>query len=111
MKQIRSIGQQCRKKEVLLQICSHIASGAKHFKVEAKHHTSVSDTKKRGGGGLSSGVFSSPIFNSPIFGGPIPQRLFVELQGQAATDLGATIFVLKLATKVLGYWKAHLDLQ
>ena len=38
-----------RKASVILQICSHVANGAKHLEVEAKHHNSVSDTEEQGG--------------------------------------------------------------
>src|SRR5262245_38256943 len=35
--------EQERGRNVLLQVCSHIASGSKHFQATAKHHTSVKD--------------------------------------------------------------------
>jgi len=33
----------------LLWVCSHLATGAKHFEPEAHHHVSVSSTEKGGG--------------------------------------------------------------
>lgn len=44
----RSQRKQVRANSVILQICSHIANGAKHFQVEDKHHKSVSDTGQTG---------------------------------------------------------------
>jgi hypothetical protein len=90
---------QARQNEILLEVCSHIATGAKHFKVEAKQHKSVSDTERmtrRGG-----------YFPSAYYGGPTVHTLVVELQGQAATNLGNTISAFDLATKVLMHWETH----
>jgi len=72
-----------RQQELLLQICSHIASGAKHFEVEAKHHKSVAETVLRRGN-----PFQSPLLHSPLLhGGGIP-GLCVNLQGDAKDKLG-----------------------
>ncbi len=60
-----------RKSNIILQICSHIANGAKHFVAQANHHKSVLDTSKKavyGGGSLPSGSF--PIGAIPKGGVP-----------------------------------------
>jgi len=95
---------QRRQNEILLQICSHIASGAKHLKVEAKHHQSVSDTERQATGGA---MFGGGAFGATYFGGGPTETLVIELDGQAATDLGQTISALDLATKILKFWETH----
>jgi len=42
-------GRHSARKETLLQVVSHIASGSKHFKAEAPHHDSVSHVDHVGG--------------------------------------------------------------
>jgi hypothetical protein len=87
---------------LLLQVCSHIANGAKHFQATAKHHTSVA--------GLYSeeGAFQRDAFQSDAFqvGG-----LFVALDGQAALAFGTRLEVIDLAGRVLGHWEADPRLQ
>lgn len=90
-----------RKDEVLLQICSHIATGAKHFIPEAKHHQSVADTG-------STGYFPTGWFAKNYFpDGYNPGVLYVRLEGDARGKLGKHISVVELADKVLAYWEAH----
>jgi len=102
----RAKRKQVRESSVLLQVCSHVANGAKHFEVEAKHHKSVQDTT-RSGGMFASGYFASAYFASGYFpkGG-----LFVRLQGDAEQALGSSVSVMDLALKVLEYWDAYPDL-
>lgn len=90
---------------VLLQVCSHIANGGKHFETEAKRHKSVSSTGRRRGGWFGSNWFASNWFASNWFG-PTP-RLVVALQGDAAKGLGASMEVVDLANQVMAYWDAH----
>jgi hypothetical protein len=93
-----------RQNEILLGVCSHIASGAKHFKVEAKHHESVSDTERQGSGGAMFG--GSPL-GAAYFGEGPTVTLVVELDGRSATELGQTILAFDLATKILNFWETH----
>jgi hypothetical protein len=92
-----------RNSSILLQIVSHIASSAKHFKVEAKHHNSVSETGKVMGGLASFGAraFRASTFK-PIFNHT--KKLVIYLDGEAKDQLGESIEVNVLATKVLEYW-------
>ena len=96
-----------RKKEVLIQICSHVANGAKHFEVEASHHRTVSNLEKVGG------YFPSSYFPSSYF----PRRYFskgglvVQLEGNAKHIFGDSISVLSLAHKILDFWNSHPDLS
>jgi hypothetical protein len=103
----RSKREQVRASSELLQICSHIANGAKHFEVEAKHHQSVSDS------GRSGGMFPPRLFPPRLF----PPRsfpnggLFVRLQGDAEKAFGPSVSVMDLAAKVLEFWDNHQDLK
>jgi hypothetical protein len=94
---------QTRESSIYLQVCSHLANGAKHFEVEAKRHKSVDDT-----GQTSSyfppSYFPPSYFPPGYFGGG---RLIVHLKGDAANALGQTIGVIGLAEKIMEFWDAH----
>jgi hypothetical protein len=98
---------QVRKTSVLLQICSHIANGAKHFEVEDKHHQSVSDTRRTGG------MFSAGMFKPQAFAGQVFSKggLFVHLKGNAEQQFGERISVLELAERVHDFWDKDPDLK
>ncbi|MCI0400843.1 MAG: hypothetical protein L0Z68_06035 [Gammaproteobacteria bacterium] len=81
----------------LLQVCSHLANGAKHFEATAKQHTSVHDVVSEAGA-YQRGAFQSSAFQ---VGG-----LFVRLDGQAASLFGAKIEAIAFAQKVLAHWEA-----
>ena len=76
----------------LLQVCSHLANGAKHFEATAKQHTSVHDVV------AEEAAFQRGAFQANAFqvGG-----LFILLEGQAAALFGAKIEAVDLAGKVL----------
>lgn len=86
----------------LLQVCSHLANGAKHFEAKAKKHKSVSDVRSEGG------AFQRDAFQADAFqvGG-----LFVGLEGQAASLFGQEIDAIDLAAKVLMHWEADPRLK
>ena len=85
----------------LLQVCSHVANGAKHFQVEAKHHRSVSDTVRTGGWG--SGHWGSGHWGEGA--------LVVQLQGDAEKHLGSSIKVVELADSILSFWESRPELR
>ncbi len=91
----------------VLQICSHVANGAKHFVAQSSQHKAVSDTKRRGG------YWASNYWASSYWGAGYWSKggLFVELQGEAAKELGPQIAVVALAEKVLDYWEKRPELQ
>jgi hypothetical protein len=62
----------------LLQICSHLANGAKHFEARMKHHKSVGDVVAQEG----------KFFGGKFFGGGFFGELYVQLDGHAAVLLG-----------------------
>lgn len=95
-----------RNKSIILQICSHIANGAKHFKVEDKRHKSVSNTHKGGGAG-----FGGANLGTILIGGngnlPTGSSLFIRLDGDAEKQYGTTVNVLLLAEDTLSFWQNH----
>jgi hypothetical protein len=88
-------------REVLLQVTSHLAIWAKHFKVEAKHHTSVDETAQTGY--FAPGYFSKGYFN-------FPECWIVQLKDDAANKLGNSIRAIDLAKRVLDFWRDHLNI-
>ena len=70
-----------RKKEVLLQITSHIASGAKHFTHLSNHHNSVKATSKHSQ--YFSNYFPTDYF--PIYFGQ--ENLIIFLDGDASARI------------------------
>ncbi len=91
-----------RKKSVVLQVCSHLANGAKHFELEGRHHNSVSSTGA-GVGWSREGFFAPDYFADGYF----EERLVVSLKGDAAKELGQSIGAIELAEKVIAYWDKH----
>lgn len=90
--------EEIRKDNVLLQICSHIANGAKHFEVNPKIHNSVSKTTK-------AGYFPTGYFHSNYWPkGYWPECSFICLKGQAEKEFGKSLPLLELAEKVLNFW-------
>lgn len=79
----------------LLQVCSHLANGAKHFEVRAKQHTSVNDVVAEEG----------KFFGGAFLGGAFYAGLSIRLDGQAATDFGAQVEAVEFAKKVLEHWE------
>jgi hypothetical protein len=87
-----------RASEILLQVTSHLASGAKHFQVEAPHHKSVVQTGQ-------NGYFAPGYFQEGYFS----EWLFIELTDEAADQLGKSIRLEDLAKRVLEFWRNHLS--
>lgn len=93
-----------RSSNILLQITSHLAASMKHFQPEAKHHISVKATRKVGGT-FGAMTFASWSFRANAF----PKgNLMIELEGEAARQLGSTITAIELARRVLSYWQQRL---
>lgn len=80
----------------LLQVCSHLANGSKHFQTTDSRHTSVADTQ------LHEGPFSQQFSEQFDI-----SRLEVHLTGEAANRLGSVINVLPLARQLLAFWEAY----
>jgi hypothetical protein len=71
-------------------LVSHIANGAKHFRVDTTRHTTARHTRS------TSGAFQANAFQQPAFQ---TSRLVVDLED------GTTIDVLDFAGRVLDYWR------
>lgn len=84
----------------LLQACSHIANGAKHFCVN--RHKSVTDTRRVGG--FFGNYFGRGYWGRSYWGGP---HLVIDLDGDAAAAYGQSISCMDLATRVVDFWRAH----
>ena len=97
--------EQEERTNTVLQVCSHIANGIKHFRATARKHQSVSGTRSERSGGFNSGAFNRMGFNV------LRYRLFIRLDGQAAVRFGTEIECLSLASEVLKYWENHPDLK
>ena len=89
------------KGQPLLQVCSHIANGAKHFEATKARHKSVQDVEARRG----------KFFGDAFFGGDFFSTLNIHLDGQAAILWGAEIAAVDLASVVLKFWKSDSRLS
>jgi hypothetical protein len=92
-----------RNASLILQICSHTANGAKHFEVEDKRHTSVSDTSQTAGyhppGYFPAGYMPTNYFPE--------SRLVVRLEGAARQKYGDTISAEALGQLIVDYWNGQ----
>ena len=91
-----------RDSEVLLQVCSHLATGAKHFVAEAKHHDTVSSSVQKRPSNPLAGPLGGPFVIKRNISG-----LYVNLEDKAAMVLGTSIKAVDLAKRVLEYWQSH----
>jgi hypothetical protein len=98
----KSAREDLENSSVVLQVCSHIANGAKHLIVEAKHHTSVSDTRRRKGSHWPKTYWGKSHWGKHWGAGA---ALVVHLEGAAAQQLGATISAVELAELVMAFWE------
>ena len=96
--------EQLRNSEPLLQVVSHLASGAKHHSQLLSHHQAVSQSGETGGY-FAAAYFSPRYFGSSYFGG---RTLSVTLTGNAAQTLGPSLSAVALAEQVYSYWQARL---
>lgn len=94
-----------RKSELLLQICSHIANGAKHFEAEAKHHQSVAGSDQISH--WPKGYFPKGYWSEGYF----LKCLVIRLENEAAKEFGESIEVLSLAKKVMDFWENDFQAQ
>jgi len=83
-------------RHIILQVCSHIANGIKHFQAKARWHKSV--------------IHADVAFQSDMSQENASQAedLVIELGGEAASHFGTDVKCLDLATKVLEFWQEYL---
>ena len=89
--------KQIRKHNILLQICSHLANGLKHFRAEAKHHQSVTGAVK------SSGVYGNAYPDTYL--DVHPRGIIIRLEGDAEDTYGDSMYAVDLARKTLQFWE------
>ncbi|MAM00520.1 MAG: hypothetical protein CL583_18930 [Alteromonadaceae bacterium] len=92
-------------KQVLLQLCSHIANGAKHFEATASKHKSVSSLGKQAVWNASS------VTERGWEASSVTYRLQIELDGVAKERFGASMTVRALADELLVFWSEKLGLE
>lgn len=85
--------------EQLLAVCQHIATGAKHFRVENRHTKSVRTTGQQGTFDRTFDFTFDRV------------RLVLHLDGRAAEEFGATAQVSEFAGKVVAWWERKLANQ
>jgi hypothetical protein len=84
-----------RKREPLLQLVSHIASGAKHFEGLGDHHSSL----------IGSGLHHR--HPNPMMRRMMPSQLCIAAGGEVAAMLGgARVTAISLAKTVYAFWQA-----
>jgi hypothetical protein len=98
----KPIRQSIRNRTPLLQVCEHLAVGAKHFAPSSAKHQSVTGSKRTGVWGGSWGG---------SWGSAWGEELVVSLDGEAATQFGPSISVQELAQHVMQYWRNHFALK
>lgn len=90
---------QLRQSEALLQIVSHIASGAKHFRATRRQHTSVEDLRRESYG--DEGYVETGYWGDV---------LFIDIAPSHAKVLGFRhIEAYQLALRVVSYWRDKLS--
>lgn len=88
-----------RNNEILLQVVSHLATGAKHMIPEDRRHQSVQHAD------VAEVAYGEGIYGSGTFGG---RTLVIQLDGVAAQTLGNEIAPIALARLVLEYWERYV---
>jgi hypothetical protein len=91
-----------RNGEILLQVVSHLATGAKHMIPEDPRHQSVQHAD------VADTPYGHGTYGGGTYGG---RTLVIQLDGAAAEALGMRIAPLDLAKQVLEYWRRHAALR
>lgn len=96
------VRNQIRKQTPLLQICEHLAVGAKHFEPRSPDLNAVSASKKSGC--WADGVWAPGSWAE----GTWASWLVVQLTGDAEKVYGSHIKVEDLARLVMDYWRSSI---
>ena len=102
----KSVRKSLRDKSPILQICEHLAVGAKHFAPTSTKHQSVTGSKRRPPSGGSWGDTWGESWGE-AWGRDPGGQLSVTLDGEAAAHYGPSISIPDLAEKVMDYWRSH----
>lgn len=97
-----SLCKQIRDQNLELQICEHLAVGAKHFEPTSSKHQSVSDSKR-------CGVWAENLWAPGVWAeGVWESSLVVTLSGDAERKYGKRVKAVDLAKLVMNYWRTHI---
>ena len=102
----RLVRKSLRDQNPVLQICEHLAVGAKHFAPSSSKHQSVLGSKRRAPSGGSWGGAWGESWGG-TWGRDPGGQLIVILDGEAAAMFGDAIDVLDLADQAMGYWRSR----
>jgi hypothetical protein len=84
----------------LLEVCSHLGNGAKHFELSVESHDTVHSTE------ATDGAFGAGVFNGASFQ---TGQLLIHLEKEPASALGGPVVeVTGLARKVVNFWQEKL---
>jgi hypothetical protein len=95
-----AVQKQIRDSNIVLQICEHLAVGAKHFEPTSKKHKSVKSSDITGGA-WAKGVWAKGVWKKGIWG----EKLEVFLDGDVAQHYGNRIYAIDLAKEAMAFWK------
>ncbi|HEY1716731.1 MAG TPA: hypothetical protein VGH42_00365 [Verrucomicrobiae bacterium] len=86
------------RQHAFLKIVSHIANGAKHFKLDATRHDSVTSTEKSRY--MEEGYYEPGYFHEP---------LLIHLSPDEASAMNTpTIDAVTLGRQVIEFWRRHI---
>jgi hypothetical protein len=96
------IRKKIRDQTPLMQICEHLAVGAKHFEPRSAHLNSVIDSAK--GEAWAKGAWKPGAWKDDTWA----TCLYVALSGDAKKLYGNSLKVQDLAREVMEYWKSNI---
>ncbi|MEM9098285.1 MAG: hypothetical protein AAGC79_07145 [Pseudomonadota bacterium] len=92
--------RQLKKENVILQVCEHLAVGAKQFEPKDERHRSVLGSHSTDAWGGAWGISWSNVWGS---------RMIIKLAGEVAETFGSAIDCLELATHAFEFWKQQFE--
>lgn len=93
--------------DIWLRICFSLANGGKHFRLEKPGHNTVASTGMKSPRAGWFGDYGGGLLSGPYWGErTAPKGLYIDLKGDAASELGQEVEVVTAAHNVLAYWKA-----
>jgi len=102
----RKVRNSLRENTPILQVCEHLAVGAKHFVINNSKLRSVAGSEHTRIGGMFGSYFGG--WFGGWFGGDI--KPVVILEGEAAKIFGKTVTVATLAQYVMDFWRKQINI-
>ena len=91
-----------RDSSIVLQICEHLAVGAKHFQPTNKKHESVKNSELTGGA-WGKGFWKKGLWARGVWG----EKMLIYLEGNAAIEYGDSIQAFELAKEAMEFWRKN----